>query len=84
MLASTETTMAKSKLCMTKVMQEGRSDCRPYIVAGERERERGGGPEQQAALSISATSSGIEENRTPCRLREEWVEYTLYLNATGL
>lgn len=67
---------------MAKVMQEGRSDCRPYIVAGE--RERGGGPEQQAALSISATSSGIEQNRTPCRLREEWEECTLYLNATGL
>lgn len=34
-LASTATTTAMSRLCMIKVMQEGRSDCWPYIVAGE-------------------------------------------------
>lgn len=33
------TTMAISILCMTKVMQEGRSDCWPYIVRRGRERE---------------------------------------------
>lgn len=83
--ASRATTKVKSRLCMTKVMQEGGT----VVIAGHAVcscwRKKGsGGFQYRAVQSTSTRSSGTHQDRTPCRLREEWEEYTLYLNAKCL
>lgn len=63
-------------------MQEGRSDCRPYIVTEERRLQAPSSEQGDRSVPRAREGKGAEQNAP--REGEEREKYTLYLNATGL
>lgn len=85
-LESPGTSVGGSKV-ESKVTQEGRSHCWPYIAGGGRrsggqagKRAGGASEKEQRYRSVPPARPEIRPER-PVAL---WEEYTLYLNATGL
>lgn len=76
-----ETSVGGSKV-ESKVTQEGRSHCWPYIAGGGRRSGRRAGPPRREQRYRSVPPARLEIR--PERPVALWEEYTLYLNATGL